>query len=86
MTPESNEESLRSTQEEMAAEADRMEARLNELGEHADAAAKKAQVTREQADLDADEPLGEAGGDWEDTAATDDDPAGPVDEPQDAGR
>jgi cell division septum initiation protein DivIVA len=62
MTPESNERSLQDTQEEMAAEADRMQARLDELGEHADAAAKKAEVTREQADPDADEPLGEDAG------------------------
>jgi hypothetical protein len=86
MTPDSNERSLKQTQEEMAAEADRMQAGLDELAEHSGEAKKKAEVTGQYADLDADEPLGDVAGDWEDTASTDDDPAGAVDEPEDAGR
>ncbi|MEA2131300.1 MAG: hypothetical protein QOJ85_4191 [Solirubrobacteraceae bacterium] len=86
MTPDDDERSVQQTEEEMAAEADRMQARLDELGEHAEEASKKAKVTREQSDLDADEPPGDVAGDWEDTASTDDDPTGAVDESQDAGR
>jgi cell division septum initiation protein DivIVA len=84
MSADSNERSLKDTQEQMAQEGDRMEARLDELEEHAGAAAKKAEVTREHADPDADEPLGEVAGDWEEMARTDDDPAGAVDDPPDA--
>jgi glyoxylase I family protein len=86
MTPDDDDRSVQQTEAEMAVEADRMQARLDELGEHAEEASKKAQVTREQADLDADEPLGDVAGDWEDTASTEDDPTGAVDEPQDAER
>lgn len=86
MSPDSNERSLKQTQDEMAEEADRMQARLDELEEHAGAAAKKAEVTREHADPDADEPLGDVAGDATDAARTDDDPSGAVDEPQDAGQ
>jgi hypothetical protein len=56
MSADTNERSLKDTEEEMAEEADGMERRLEELGEHADAARKKAQVTREQAGPDAEEP------------------------------
>jgi hypothetical protein len=86
MTADDDERSIERTEAEMAAEADRMRAGLDELGEHAEDAAKKARVTREQADLDADEPLGEVAGDWEDMARTDDDPVGAVDDPPDADR
>jgi hypothetical protein len=86
MTPDSNERSLKQTQEEMAEEADRMQARLDELAERRGEAEKKAEVTRQYTDPDADEPLGDVAGDWEDTAATDDNPSGAVDEPDDSGR
>jgi hypothetical protein len=86
MTPDSNERSLKQTQEEMAEEADRMQSRLDELAEHTGEAEKKADVTRQYTDPDADEPLGDGAGDWEDTASTDDDPAGAVDERDDSGR
>jgi len=62
-----------------------MESRVDELGKHADAAAKKAEVTREHADPP-DEPVEDAAGDSADMARTDDDPSGAVDEPQDAGQ
>jgi hypothetical protein len=84
MSSDTNERSLKDTQEDMAEEADRMETRLDELAEHGRAAVKKAEVTREQADPDADEPLGNVAGDWSDMARTDDDPSGAVDDPQDA--
>jgi hypothetical protein len=84
MAPDSNKRSLKQTQDEMAEEAERMEARLDELGEHVGAAEKKAAVTREHAAPDADEPLGGVAGDGTDTAPTDDDPAGAGDEPPDA--
>jgi hypothetical protein len=84
MAPESNERSLKQTQDDMADEADRMEARLDELGEHRAAAEKQAAVTREHAGPEAEEPLGDVAGDATDTARTDDDPAGAVDEPPDA--
>lgn len=63
-------------------EADRMQSELDELDEHIDDARKKAQRTREQSDLD-DEELGtgEVVGDFSDTATTDDDPSGALDEP-----
>jgi hypothetical protein len=51
---------MRDTQQDMADEAERMQRDLDELGEHADAATKKAEVTREQADTAADEPPGDA--------------------------
>ena len=51
---------MRDTQQDMADEAERMQRGLEELGEHADDAAKKAQVTREQTDLEADESPGDA--------------------------
>jgi DNA repair ATPase RecN len=86
MTADDDERSIERTEAEMAAEADRMRAGLDELEEHAEEAGKKAQVTREQADLDADEPLGDVAGDWEDMARTDDDPTGAVDDAQDADR
>ena len=55
MTPESNERSLKQTQDEMADEADRMQDRLDELAEHTGEAEKQAEVTRQYADPDADE-------------------------------
>lgn len=59
MSANTNERAMRDTQQEMADEAERMQGQLEELGEHADAAVKKAQVTREQADTEADEPPGD---------------------------
>ncbi len=85
MTPDSNERSLKQTQDEMAEEADGMQARLDDLAEHAGEAEKKAKVTREYTDPDADESLGEVASDWSDTARTNDDHSGAVDEPPDAG-
>jgi hypothetical protein len=81
MSSDTDDRSLQETQEDMADEADRMEERLDELAEHGRAAVKKAQVTREQADPDADEPLGDVAGDWSGMARTDDDPSGAVDDP-----
>ncbi len=62
-----------------------MQARLDELDEHIDDAAKKAQKTREQADPDADEPVGEVVGDWSDMARSDDDPSGAFDDASEKG-
>jgi hypothetical protein len=59
MSADTNERAMRDTQQDMADEAERMQRGLEELDEHADAAAKKAQVTREQADTEADEPRGD---------------------------
>jgi hypothetical protein len=59
MSADKNERAIRDTQQDMADEAARMQRGLEELDEHADEAAKKAQVTREQADLEADEPPGD---------------------------
>ena len=50
---------MKHTEQDMEDEAERMQSDLEQLGEHADAAAKKAQVTREQADVGADEPPGD---------------------------
>ena len=65
---------------EGAAEAERMQAKLDRLDEHIGDAENKAQKTREQADLDDDEASGELVGDFRDTARTDDDPAGAIDD------
>jgi hypothetical protein len=64
MSADKNERAMRDTQQDMADEAERMERRLEELGEHADDAEKKAQLTREQAATEMDEPPGggESGG------------------------
>jgi hypothetical protein len=64
MSADKNEQAIRDTQQDMADEAERMERGLEELGEHADDAEKKAQVTREQAATETDEPPGggESGG------------------------
>jgi hypothetical protein len=59
MSADTNERAIRDTQQEMADEAERMQRGLEELGEHADAAAKKAQVTREHADTEPDERSGD---------------------------
>lgn len=65
---------------EQRSEADRMQAELDELDEHIADARKKAQKTREQSDLDDDEAGGEIVGDFRDTARTDDDPSGAIDD------
>lgn len=72
--------------EPAAPEADGMQRRLDELGEHIDDAAKKAQATRDQARQDPDETTEEVVGDWSDTKSSDDDPSGAVGDTEDAGR
>jgi hypothetical protein len=64
-------------------EAERMQRRVDELGEHIDEAVKKAQVTRDQAYPDADQTLSQIAGEWSDTARSDDDPSDAVDEAED---
>ncbi|MBW3607578.1 MAG: hypothetical protein KY463_04360 [Actinobacteria bacterium] len=66
-------------------EAERMQAQLEQLDEHIGEAKKKAQKTREQADLDDDEAGGELVGEWSDTARTDEDPSGAVDDTSENG-
>lgn len=61
-------------------EADRMQAELDQLDEHLDEAKKKAQKTRQQADLDDDEAGGELVGEWSDMARSDEDPSGAIDD------
>ncbi len=70
---------------EEESQADRMQAELDELDEHIADARKKAQKTREQSDLDDDEAGGELVGDFSDTARTDDDPSGALDDASDKG-
>ncbi len=65
----------------MADDADRMQERVDQLGDHVDEAAKKAQDTRAHADPDADGPLGEVAGDRDDTESDENDPSGAVDDP-----
>ena len=68
---------------EGATEAERMQAKLDRLDEHIGDANKKAQKTREQADLDDDEAGGELVGDFSEvsnTAPGGDDPSGAVHE------
>ncbi len=72
-------------EEETEQRAERMQSRLDELDEHIDDAAKKAQKTREQADLDDDEAGGELVGDWSEMARSDDDPSGAVDDTPEKG-
>ncbi len=62
----------------MQDEAGRMQERVDELGEHADAAEKKAQLTREHSDLDAEEPV--VADDPDDEASTDEDAEGAEDD------
>lgn len=64
----------------MDEEDDRMQAELDELDEHIDDAAKKAQKTRRQADPDADEAVADIVGNWSETESSDDDPSGAFDE------
>jgi hypothetical protein len=93
MSPETNDDrSAREIQDAMEDEAGRMQERVDALGEHAQDAEKKAQVTREQAEPDTDVPLGAVGGDPSDEAAAneehegpDEDPDGADEEPEDAG-
>jgi hypothetical protein len=74
-------------EQEMGEQAERMDERLDELGDHIREAAKKAEVTRAHADPDrSDEPLGDVAGDWHDTAPTEDDPAGAIDDAPDSDR
>ncbi len=61
----------------MQDEAGRMQKRVDELGEDADAAESKAQVTREHSAPDAPgEPLGAAARDATEESGTDEDPEG----------
>jgi hypothetical protein len=55
MSADTDERAIQDTERDMADEAARMQEDLEELEEHADTAAKKAQVTREHAD----EPSGD---------------------------
>lgn len=61
-------------------EADRMQAELDKLDEHIGDARKKAERTREQADLDGDEAGGELVGDFSDMASDEDDPSGAIED------
>jgi hypothetical protein len=79
-----SERSVERNEQQMGEQAERMDDRLDELGDHIADAKKKAQVTREHADPDSDKPLGDVAGDWEDTAPTEDDPAGAIDKPPDS--
>jgi hypothetical protein len=49
MSPDADEKSVQATQKEMTEEADRMESRLDDLGDDIDEAAKQAKVTRDEA-------------------------------------
>jgi hypothetical protein len=59
MSPDADEKSVQSTQTEMTGEADRMESRLDDLGDKIDEAAKKAKVTRDEARPDPGDPVDE---------------------------
>ena len=50
---------MQATQKEMTEEADRMESRLDDLGDDIDEAAKKAKVTRDEARPDPADPVDE---------------------------
>lgn len=59
MSPDADEKSVQRTQKEMSEEADRMESRLDDLGDDIDEAAKKAKVTRDEARPDPADPVDE---------------------------
>ena len=80
MSPDTDDESAKDVEHDMADDADRMQERVDELGDHVDEAAKKAEGTRAHADPDADGPLGEVAADWDDTKSDEDDPSGAVDD------
>ncbi|HWC25918.1 MAG TPA: hypothetical protein VG474_04980 [Solirubrobacteraceae bacterium] len=86
MSPDNDGESFQETGRAIERDVDQERARLDELGEHIDEAAKKAQTTRDQADPESDEKVAETIGEWSDEAPREDDPAGAVDDPQDDGR
>ncbi|HUR83856.1 MAG TPA: hypothetical protein VMY78_00800 [Solirubrobacteraceae bacterium] len=60
MSKETDEQSVKRMQGELADEADDMESRLEEFDEHVDDAKKKADVVRQQSTPDVDMPVGDA--------------------------
>lgn len=78
MSPETNDRSIEEAHQELQDGADRMEERVRLLGEHADEAEKKAQATDRYTSPDADEPMGEVAGDWDEVAESGEDPSGSV--------
>ena len=73
MSDESTEQSAKGIERELADEADRMESRLEELGDHVDEARKKADDLRQEPAPGADVPVGDA--------ETEDEPPEPAQEP-----
>jgi hypothetical protein len=80
MSADIDEPSAKTTEQETAAEADRMEAKLDELGDHVAEARKKAEATSEKPGRDPDDPLTDVDGDRPGDARGDKD-LGAVDEP-----
>jgi hypothetical protein len=68
---------------EMEDEARRMQRRVDELGRHVDEAAKKAEHTRDDANLAGDEALDTVAGDASERSTSSDDPASAVGNPAD---
>ncbi len=86
MSAQSDRESADETDRADDAEIEHERSRLDELGEHIDEAANKAQVTRDQAHPEGDEKVGELIGDWSQERPREDDPSGAVDDAQTGGR
>ncbi len=83
MSEDPDERSAQSTERAMNDEAGRMEARLDELGDHVADARKKAEHTREAADLPGDDAIETVAGDASERTTSSDDPTSAVVDPED---
>ncbi|HEV7808070.1 MAG TPA: hypothetical protein VGO80_19810 [Solirubrobacteraceae bacterium] len=83
MGSDDDDRSAQDIEHEMEDEAGRMQRELDELGEHVEDAERKAQHTRQHADLPGDEPVETVAGDAADRSTSSDDPASAVGEPED---
>ncbi|MEA2156191.1 MAG: hypothetical protein QOE11_2331 [Solirubrobacteraceae bacterium] len=84
MSSDQHEPSAQDAAQEMEDEAARMQARVDELGEHVEAASKKADRTRQDADLPGDDALDTVSGDAADRTTSSDDPTSAVGDPENA--
>jgi ribosomal-protein-serine acetyltransferase len=84
MNTDDDERSARDIEHGMEDEAAGMERRLDELGDHVQEAQKKAEHTRQHADLPGDEPVEDVASGAADRTTASDDPTSAVGNPEDA--
>ena len=84
MEPDRRGASTRDVEREMEDEAGRMQRRLDELGEHVEQAAKKAEQTSERTGLAGDEALDTVAADAQQRTTSSDDPVSAVGNPAEA--